>query len=200
MKPRQTIQVLTPPSDLPVTRSDVQRHLGVTDDEHDIDIERLIRLGANFLSKQAGVSLQTTTYRLTLDRFPGCGTIIRLPYPPLQSVTKVEHYVDGSPVELAEGTDYQIVPGSPDLMPGIGKTAWPATDSDRVDAVNIDYDAGYATQDDLPAEAAQYIYASARANYDNPDGYFPDEVLRGLRSLAMSMWQGRYPDPDTHPY
>jgi uncharacterized phiE125 gp8 family phage protein len=200
MNPRQSIQILTPPSDLPVMRSDVQRHLGVTDDEHDLDIERLIRMAANNLTKQAGIALQSTTYMLTMDMFPKRCAVIRLPYPPLQSITTFEHYVDGAPVALEEGTDYQIVPGTSNLMPGIGMTMWPGTDTDRVDAINITYVAGYPTQDDLPAEAAQYINVSARASYDNPDGYFPSEIQQGLRSLAMSLWAGRYPDPDTFPY
>lgn len=194
------LELTTAPQALPATISDVKRHLGVTDEEHDSDIELAIKAAANYLTRRTGRSLITTRYTLKLKQFPKDRyTPVELPYPPLKTIVSVNYY-DGDNVSQAYST-YQLqttTDAHASIFPEVGED-WPCTKA-RIDAVTIVYDAGVDTDEEIPPEANQFIRLWCRQQYDNADGHLTREVKSGLESLAHSLWIGKYADPDKSPY
>lgn len=187
-----SLVVTVPPTFLPLSLAAAKRHIGISGNSRDLDIEKLIKAGANYLTRRTGRALALTTYTLSYEGFPvGC---LAIPYAPLSSITSVYYYdTDGADTEY---TNYQL---STDdevrsiIYPGIG-TSWPSVQDDRVDAVRVIYSAGYATEDDVPAEAVQFLKVWCRNQYDHPDGELFDPNAAGIDSLARSLWVGDYAD------
>lgn len=128
----------------PVSVDDLVAHLKL--DDLDVQTDLLSAYGA-----AAGAYVQTETrqqltpavYRLSLDTFPDC-RVIRLPYPPLQSVTSVK-YIDTDGVEQTLSSDAYTV----DIANKPGRVVlnelreWPATTNDA-NAVTVEFSTGYA--------------------------------------------------------
>jgi uncharacterized phiE125 gp8 family phage protein len=150
--PRDLV-LTTPPTAELVTLTEVKAHLrmeGITD--RDSTLQAHLDAAIAELDGYAGLlgrALATQTWTLYLDRFPafscgGPGNTIRLPLPPLISVSSVK-YVDGDGVEqtLTAGTDYEVFAGErAEIRPAYGKT-WPSPRG-KARAVTIVFVAGYA--------------------------------------------------------
>lgn len=97
----------TKPSLLAITLSEAKDHLRITHDNEDGVIIESIRGATNWVENYLGWRLLTQTWTLYLDQFPA--DIIRLPYPPLQSVTWIKYY-DSNNVQqtYVENTDYRV--------------------------------------------------------------------------------------------
>jgi uncharacterized phiE125 gp8 family phage protein len=130
----------------PVSVDEVKAHLRVTDNEEDSLIAGLITSARYLVENTVRKSLITKTWRLYLDDFPR-GAIIDLPYPPLLSVTSVKYYdQDGAFLTLDTGvyqTDNRSTPGRIVLTES---GAWPSTEQDKVNAVEVEYIAGYGAE------------------------------------------------------
>lgn len=140
-----SLKVITPPASEPVTLAEAKLHLRVDGTTEDALISSLIvaaRQGAEHLTDRA---LMTQTLELSLDGFP---SVIKLPRPPLVSVTSVKYVDQAGAEQTLVSTDYQLDAASEParLMPAYGET-WPTT-RNQVNAVTIRYQAGYTTVPD----------------------------------------------------
>lgn len=176
--------------------AEAKRHIGLSDNEHDYDIDAMIDAACHYLTRRTGRAVVDTTLQLSLSSDEWCtGSRERvvLPYPPLRSVTYVKYYdTTGADTTL---TGYQIATSDIDayLVPAVG-TQWPAVQQDRVDAVRIEYVVGPAT-DALP-EAKRAALLLVRHYFDNPSavitGQPSSRVEMAVDSLVRSMGVGRY--------
>lgn len=193
----------TAPKKTIVSLAEAKRHLGVADNTHDIDIERMIRAATEVLTRSTGRAFLTTEYRLRLAGFCAIGGFasfpIELPFPPLISIDSITYY--DSAGDQQTFSDYQLendgdMPAR--LFPARDSgLQWPVVQSDRVDAVTIDYTAGYGDSDDaVPPTAQQWVLLAIRHWYDNPaaviTGTISKEVEFSLRSLRASLGIGYY--------
>jgi uncharacterized phiE125 gp8 family phage protein len=110
-------------------------------------------------------TLLPTTWRLVLDGFP-TGRI-ELQYPNLLAVTSVKHF-DLTGTEQTLQTQSYLVdsfsqPGTIAPAPG---TQWP-TAQDRINAVSIEYTAGWATPQEVPAAIRMWIALRAATLYEH---------------------------------
>lgn len=173
----------------------MKRHLGVTDDWHDLDIDSMQAAAINVLRRWTGREIEQASYVLTASEFPGCSLAFELPYPPTIAIQSVQYYdTDGV---LQTISDYQLE--RPHELPAIVfppiNEAWPVVQQGRIDAVRIAFTAGYTT----PApEAVHFVKLLVRHWYDNPSavltGTISKEVEFSLRSLANSLGLGFYAD------
>lgn len=131
---------VTAPAVEPLGLAQAKDHLRVTHDREDAQIDALV-LGARQIAEDmTGRAFMTQTWDLALDRFPA---EIRVPKPPLLSVTSIT-YIDaqGTPTVL-DAADYQVDTGSTPgrIKPAFGLT-WPQI---RLDygAVVVRFVAGY---------------------------------------------------------
>lgn len=199
------IAILQPPAALAIPLGEIKRHLGLTDSEHDTDLLGMIAAATNLLIRWTGRALITTQYRFTLPAFRrhGCEWPIELPFPPLivsEAQPLVIKYRDPAGVEQTL-SDYQLirsaeVPAA--IRPGINQ-GWPPIQADRVDAVVIDYYAGYGADDEtVPPEAKQWLKLVVRHWYDNPSAILTGQTSREIElaagSLRRSLGTGYYAD------
>lgn len=117
-----------------------------------------------------GRAIGTQTWDLVLDGFPDEG--IRIPLPPLQSVTYLRYVSPDTGLEttLTVDTDYLVdtysEPGW--VMPGAD--GWPAT-MDTINAVRIRFIAGYVA---TPPAIKQAVMLLAAHYYENRESVVLD--------------------------
>lgn len=144
--------VAAPPQAEPVSLDEARRHLRDPESSQDPLINSLITAARQHIERVCERALMPQSWRLSLDAFPsGC---IELPGGLVRSITTVA-YTDasGAAQTLAAGTGYQAdLDAQPArLSPPAAGGSWPSTQSDKVNAVQITYAAGYADAAAVPA-------------------------------------------------
>lgn len=131
----------------PVTLAQAKVHIRVEHSADDTFIEDdLIPAARQQVELFLRRTLMKTTLRLTLDRFPcdGRGGVIRLPNPPLLSVSSITYTDNAGASQTVTDTDYLVdiykEPG--EIEPAFGKN-WPSA-RDITGAVVVNFIAGYS--------------------------------------------------------
>lgn len=193
-----SLTLVTPPAVLPVTEAEVWDHLRVpllgspaapVDQAH---ILTLIRAIVGWLDGKDGIlgrALVTQTWDLKMDAFPGCRTsetgycgsaaaadAIRVPLPPLQSVTSIGYVDSAGATQTLAASKYTVDTASlpARIVPVYGET-WPST-RDEVDAVTVRFVAGYAGDGASPEDL--------RANV-------PTAIKQAIKILVAEAYQHR---------
>lgn len=113
-----------------------------------------------------GRTLITTTWQQSLDAFPASGCI-ELLYPLLQSVDHVKYYDAAGVQQTWNSANYLLdttrEPGRLALAPNI---SWPTTQQ-RINAVEIQYKAGWTAAANVPAAIRQWIALRAATLYEH---------------------------------
>ena len=135
------IKIITPPTTEPVTLTEVKAHMRVDFSDDDTYITNLIETAREWCESFQNKAYITQTLEIALDTFP-CNEI-RLPRPPLTSVTSVKYY-DLNDVEATVSTDDYYVddyakPGTINLN---YNKYWPKTTLRPTNAVIVRYIAG----------------------------------------------------------
>lgn len=137
------IKQISTPVNLPLTLAEAKRQLRIEESEtaFDDDITSLIKAAAEWIYATCHVTLITTEYRACFDSFPNTRQF-KIPGFPLDQIIVIT-YRDPSGAAVS-AADYQLdktqVPAA--IYPAPGEE-WPETQSERIDAVRIDYEAGY---------------------------------------------------------
>jgi uncharacterized phiE125 gp8 family phage protein len=166
------------------------------------------------LETQTRRQLVTATWKLSLDRFPGCNEWcnhagehvccsssqerwhrsrgIELPVPPLQSVTSIT-YVDSNGDTQTLATDqYQVdalsTPGR--VLPAYG-VSWPTTRC-QANAVNITFVAGYGLAAAVPATAKHAIKLLLSHWYENRESSVKNDQMALPMGFDALVWQLRW--------
>ena len=134
-----------------LSTAEAKTHLRITGADEDTHVAALVKAARMAVEEWTSRATTNQTWVMTLDSFPGEDEI-RLPRPPLSSVTSVG-YVDGAgDSQTFSSANYSVVtretPGSIRLAYGV---SWPATRY-QPNAVTITYVAGYgAAASTVPA-------------------------------------------------
>lgn len=173
------------PTDEPVTLAEVKAHLRIdaTDTTEDAAITGFITAAREYCETYQGRQYLSATRVHQIDRFPSA--IIRLPYPPLISITSVV-YVDSSGVTqtLASG-DYLVdavsQPGR--IAPAYG-CSWPST-REQLAAVTITCLCGYGTAADVPRRVKQAILLGVGSMWEHREAgaFMDDDALAAIHAL-----------------
>lgn len=145
------IKVKTENTVWPVTTPEGKAHLNVFHDEDDTLIESKIKTATLFLEKQMQVTMGEKVYELYLDDIPD-DEIIRLPYPPVTSLDKIEYYPDGNTSSMSE---FDL---TKTILDDVSKPAEVHLSSDEswmtheeiVNAIKVTFTAGYDSASDIP--------------------------------------------------
>ncbi len=179
------LKLITAPTTTPVSLVEVKRHLQIDSASQDQNLGLYIDAATANLDGADGWlsrALVTQTWDLYYDAFP-CGSI-KIPLPPLQSVTSV-NYVPPSGTEVALSTSYYSVdtvstPGWIVLNSGY---SWPTT-LDAINTVRIRFVAGYTT---VPAPIKAAIMLMVGGMYEGRESWSREDMIENptLKALLM---------------
>jgi uncharacterized phiE125 gp8 family phage protein len=189
-------RINTHPALEPVTVAEAKLHAKVEIDDDDAMISAYIVAARTMAEAYTDRVFIEQTWDGWLDRFPSCwdadGAEIVIPQCPLIAVTTLEYRAPDASAytPLAEGTDFEIVPGSEPgklaLMPG---KSWPAI-SERLGSVHLQYSAGYGpAADDVPEAIRVAILTLVADMYDNrspvPTTFAEQQMRQKLGPFAL---------------
>jgi len=166
-----SLRLVTAPASEPIDLEfDAKPHLRVDFADDDFYISGLITAAREHVEKtELSSALITQTWELVLDAWPGVE--LRLPKPPLQSVTSIKYTdIDGNESTLAAATylvDGDSWPGRLVLRDG---QSWPSVTLREIGGVVIRFVAGYGDADDVPTpirQAMQLILSDWYENREN---------------------------------
>lgn len=181
--------VVTPPATPLVPLADAKAMLLVDHTADDTLITALIVAATIEAQGVAARSFVTQTLQLSLDAWP-CDNAVRLPFPPLLTVTSVKYFDADNVEQTIAAADYIVIadttPGL--IVPASGK-AWP-TDLRTWSPIRIRYTAGYGAAADVAASAqgeiVQLVKALVVVDYENREALSSqaatqrERILRGF--------------------
>lgn len=186
------LSLVTGPAVEPVSLAEIIAHVRPSGHDDDTYLASLIKVARFYCETYLHRQFVTATWRLSLDGFPYNAenvsgdvtgvlrSIIRLPRPPLQSITSIKYIhpttaVD-TPIDAADYTaDIYSEPGR--LQPAYNKT-WPTA---RLvpNAITVTYKAGYGGA--TPANDAASVAA------------VPDPIKHAIKLLVSGWYDNREP-------
>lgn len=170
--------IVAPPVE-PISLDLAKQHLRVDHSDDDALITQIIKAARYMVDGRDGYlgrALVQQTWELTLDRFPASATSgsfcipagstgeIKIPLPPLQSVTSVKYDDTGGveqTIDPTTGYDVDAVSEPGWLVPATG--GWPTGVFDGINAVRIRFVAGYLASSDSPPDLTANIPYDVKA-------------------------------------
>ena len=179
------LRVVTPPSVEPVSVAEVKAQARVDLADEDTLIEGYIRAARETLERLLWRAFITQTLELTLDGWPE-GSEIRLPRPPLQSVTAVRYTTEDGTLKTLDPALYVVdaasEPGRVVLKRG---KSWPSETLVPAAGVKVEYVAGYGDQaSDVPEPIRQAILLLAAHWYEHREAVSDGRMVE----VPMGVW------------
>jgi len=163
------LSLISKPSFNPISLDEVKDRLRITNSQEDDQILSMITSATQWAEHDLNWRICTQTWDYYLDGWPteyskGLN-YIRMPYPPLQSVTHIKYYNESNVLTaLVEDTDYRIDSVSyPARIEGI--TSWP-TYYDRFNPIVIRFICGFSSTDLIPEDIKDAIYLRVADLYE----------------------------------
>lgn len=175
------------PSKEPITLDELKDHLRITDESEDANLWAYLRAARRNLELWLGRSFLTQTWDYYWDSFP-CG-LLRIPAPPLQSVTHIKYTDPAGVLQTWSSALYQVdllaVP--PRVQPVYGES-WPLTRSQEFNAVTARVILGYGdTGDTVPEDLRVAVRVMATTLFEHREDTtavsFP--IPRAVMALAF---------------
>ena len=186
------ITVVDPPENYPISLADVKKHLVVEHDEDDDLIETYLKSVISMLDPPYGFlgrAMVTQTLKYWRENFP-TGRILKIPFPPLQSVTSVNYYDSDEVEQTVSADNYTVVTSQePGYIELNSNSSWPTVLSERKYPVFIEFIAGYGDCCDLyepvPAGLRQWILLSVADFYMQREHI--NHVAAGHNNFTMNI-------------
>lgn len=186
-----TLKLITAPATEPVTASEAKSHLRVDTTADDTLIGTLITAARQHVENHLRRALITQTWELVMDAFPA-GDVIRLPRPPLVSVTSIKYTdVAGSESTFSSAAyvvDTDSTKGRVVLKSG---ETWPSDTLAAANGVRVRYVAGYGEASAVPRPIRQAILLLIGTLYENREsvlvaqGVTVAQLPFGVEALLM---------------
>lgn len=165
------LQLLTPPSEEPVSLAEAKLHLRVDFDEDDALILALISAARQAAETLTGRQFIKARWRLVLDRFPvphgmACSPEDSFSLPdhafllfkcPVQAVVSIQYLDMGGLQQTLESNLYTLDAAcEPARITPIFGATWPVS-LPQIGAVRVTFDAGYGSASDVPEGLKSWI-------------------------------------------
>lgn len=141
--------VITAPASEPVTLAEIKAHLKIVNSSQDTELGLLITAARSHVETTLGRAMMATTLEGYLAAFPASG-VIRLPVPPLASVTSVKYLDEDISEQTFSAESYHVEPQATEAKIRLADGAsWPFT-ATHPRAVRIRWIAGHDDVADVP--------------------------------------------------
>lgn len=200
-----SLQLKTPPASEPVTLGEAKSYLRIADTDDDVFVNALITAVRQRFESWAARSLITQTWTLWLDGFPRRGKRdapgegyfdlpvghfdetqrqLEIPRPPLQSVAILQTYDTANTSTIFSSSNYLVdTASSPGRIALNQGAVWP-TGLRSVNAVEIEFAAGYGNASDVPDSIKQGILLWIKLLFADKSKLFEsDESTAGLAEI-----------------
>ena len=160
------LKLITASTALAVTLAEAKAHLRVDASDEDTLITAMITSATETAEQITGRAIMPQTWELTLDAFPDALELTRVP---AVSVTSIK-YFDAAGVQQTLASNAYALDAADDfgfayLVPAYG-TEWPVT-RDQINAVAVQYVAGYANATAVPEPIKAWIKLTLSAMFEN---------------------------------
>ena len=160
------LKLITAPAAEPVSTSEAKSHLRVDTTADDTYIGTLITVARQNVESHLRRALISQTWEVVLDAFPA--GVIRLPKPPLASVTSIKYTDDEGNESTYSSANYVVdtdtEPGRVVLKSG---ESWPSDTLAAANGVRVRYVAGWANAAAVPAAIRQAVLLVCGSLYEN---------------------------------
>jgi uncharacterized phiE125 gp8 family phage protein len=163
-----SLKLITAPTLEPVTLEEAKKHLRIESSDEDVEITGWIQAAREWCEGYQNRAFITQTWELALDSFP-LGTYIKIPKPPLQSVTSVKYYDTDETENTFSADSYHVdtysEPGR--IVLKYGET-WPSDTLRTANGVIIQFKVGYGdAAASVPEKVKQAIKVLVGHLYEN---------------------------------
>lgn len=143
-------KIVTEPTFEPITLEQFKRHAGIYIDDEDSDNKSRIRAARMEAESLSNRVLCDSVWELRLDKFPDDNKRIVGIKAPLIAIDWIKYVDTSGTLQTLSSSRYQVDTFSepPRVVPAFGYS-WPAT-RDELNAVRVQFRAGYATAGDIP--------------------------------------------------
>jgi uncharacterized phiE125 gp8 family phage protein len=189
---RWALKLYTAPVAEPVTLTEAKAQLRVDGTDDDTFITSIISVARRQVENETNRALISQTWEMALDKFP-CDRYMKIPRPPLQSITSVTYYDLAGASYVMPATDYLVDTYSePGRVALKNAASWPGTALREANGVIIRFVAGYgAAGTSVPDEIRQAILLLIGHLYENReavnDGRNVQTLPLGVDRLLMPM-------------
>lgn len=164
---------------LPVEIDEAKSHAVVQVETDDELIESMLQAAVQLVEERLHRALMTQTWQLTMDDFPA-GDRIVLPRPPLQSIGSIQYVDTAGATQTFDGSNYVVdTVSEPGRLALTSTASWPSTD-DRINAVTITFDAGWADPTQVPEPIKQAIKLLVGHWYENREAVLVGTISKQL--------------------
>jgi len=195
-----TLRLATPPAFEPLTPETVKLHLriNIEDTDQDERINALIEVAREQVEALTGRSLITQTWQRLARAFPMSRGAIELGRPPVERIEFIK-YIDASGVlRTLDSALYELDSQSQTayVVPAYNAT-WPVA-RNKINAVQIQFIAGYGDAAAVPARAVQAMLLLVAHYFENREGVIVDSRLAadvlpmGVDALLSSLNVSRF--------
>lgn len=183
------LKIAVQPIEEPVTLVEAKAHLRVDVSDDDTLISSLIKSARFICEDVARRSFVSRTYDLYLDNWWNGMDAIKLPLPPLVSVTSIEYTNSNGVVATFDSANYVVdTAGEPGRVAlAYGKT-FPSATLQSINAIKIRYVAGYGGASSVPDNYKAAIKLVLAHLYENREevGYqVASKLPLGAESILM---------------
>ena len=181
----------TAPAVEPISLDEAKTHLRVLTSDDDGYISDLIKVARKKVEYDLRRALNSQTWKMYLDGFPANGDIIRIPYPPLQSISSIKYYDTSNSQQTWSSDEYEVdIYSEPARVAEVYGYTWPSTYS-RMNAIEITFVAGYGDNaSDVPWTVRQALFLLIGHYYENreatTDGRPLTSVPMGYENLIWT--------------
>lgn len=180
------LKCTTPPTIDPVRLEEAKSHLIVSHDEDNGLIADLVSAATKLVEAQTGRQLLTANWTLYADRFD---LEMQLRLCPVQSIESVKYIDVAGALQTLSSATYQLdAVSEPARLTTAYGYYWPDT-REELNAVRVEFVAGYGGRLDVPKEAKQAILLLVGHWYEHREavGQVGTEIALAYESLVSSL-------------
>lgn len=184
------LKMITGPATEPVTVSELKTHLRIDSTTEDTYLSTLIQTAREDCEQFQNRAYITQTWERVLDTWPRFP--FRLPMPPLVSVTRIDYH-DTLDVEITwAASNYYVDTDSEPGRVGLGyNIVLPTTTLRALNAIKIQYVAGYGAAADVPQRIKHAILMLCGHYYENREVSSPVELKEIPFAVSSLLWKDR---------